>query len=155
MGTDGLYVFVYNKKYYVFLKGNDSYPKGLGKLLVQEIKGWTPEYIENLKQWILQMDHDKNQHQHQSYCGFKSLEHSVKHSTEYCSYVCTLPPNFNGGGHQWIYTIDLASAQFSVDWMEYTTIGGFREWTRKEAFSLTDIPESWIDLLHIKEEEEH
>lgn len=151
MGTDGLYVFIYNKKYYVFRKGNDSYPKGLGNLLVKEINGWTHEYIETLKQWLLQTKVDPNQ----SYCGFESITHSVTHSIMYCHYVCTLPPNFyEGGGYEWIYTIDLDNTQFSVEWMEYTTKdGNFREWTRKQVYNLMEIPESWIDLLHIKEEE--
>ena len=152
MGTDGLYVFICNKKYYVFFKGNDSYPKGLGNLLVKEINGWTPEYIENLKQWLLQINNDTI---HQSYCGFESLTHSVKNSTQYCCYVSSLPPNFFLGDFQWIYTIDLDNTQFSVEWMEYTTTNGaFREWTRKQVFSLMEIPESWIGLLNVKEEEE-
>ena len=78
MGTDGLYVFIYNKKYYVFFKGMDSYPKGLGNLLVKEINGWTPEYIDNLKKWIQRINIDE----HQSYCGFESLDHSVKNYKE-------------------------------------------------------------------------
>jgi hypothetical protein len=152
MGTNGLYVFVYNKKYYVFFKGMDSYPKGLGNLLVKEINGWTQEYIENLKQWIQQIKINEEQ----SYCGFESLEHSVKNSTQYCCVIRTLPPNFygEGHGHSWIYTIDLDKTQFTVEWIEYTTKhGDFKEWTRKEMFNLTAIPESWIDLLNIKEAE--
>lgn len=142
MGTDGLYVFIYNKKYYVFLKGNDSYPKGLGQLLVNEIKGWTPELIENLKLWILQIDDYDNKIQ--SYCGFESLAHSVKQSTMYSHYVSTDPPK----GYEWIYTIDLDNMLFSIEWITYTTTNGiFREWTRKEAYNLTDIPESWINNI--------
>ena len=150
MGTNGIYVFVCNKKYYVFFKGVDSYPKGLGNLLVKEINMWTLEYIENLKQWILQMMIDENQ----SYCGFENITHSIKHSSKYCCYIRTIPPKFNEGGYEWIYTIDLDITQFSIEWIEYTTKNGdFKEWTRKQVFNLTDIPESWIDSLNIKDDE--
>jgi hypothetical protein len=147
MGTDGLYVFVYNKKCYVFYKGMDSYPKGLGNLLVQEINDWTPEYIEELKQWILKI----NIYTDQSYCGFESIEHSVRHAAQYNCYISTLPPNFGHreGHHQWIYTIDLDNTQFSVEWNDtYPQENGeICECPRKQVFSLINIPESWIDII--------
>lgn len=45
MGTRGLYVFVYNGKHYVFYNNQDSYPEGLGYILITMIK------TENYKEW--------------------------------------------------------------------------------------------------------
>ena len=105
MGTNGLYTFVYKKMYYIFFNGMDSYLSGLGKLLANEINGWTPEYIEQLKKWILKIDEQSD-----CYCGFTSLEHSVKNYAKYSHRVSKSPPD----SYEWIYTIDLDTSQFVV-----------------------------------------
>ena len=145
MGTNGLYVFVYKKIYYVFYKAMDSYPKCLGNLIVEEINDWTPEYIELLKQCILKININSTQ----TYCGFESLDHSVKHTRQYCCYISTDPPHFYEGDHQWIYTIDLDNTHFNVEWNDVypQNDGEIRTWPRKQVFNLLNIPESWIDTI--------
>jgi len=125
MGTNGLYTFVYKKMYYIFFNGMDSYPSGLGQLLVNEINGWTPEYIEKLKQWVLEIEKQSD-----CYCGFESLEDSVKNYAKYSHRVTQIPPIFYEC--QWVYTIDLDTSQFIV-----------QNEKEKQVFDLTNIPNSW------------
>ncbi|KAL9033475.1 MAG: hypothetical protein Q9214_007499, partial [Letrouitia sp. 1 TL-2023] len=48
MGTRGLKVYRFRKRYYIFYNQYDSYPEGLGKTLVQEIPADPEEY----KEWL-------------------------------------------------------------------------------------------------------
>ena len=137
MGTNGLYVFKYNKKYYIYFKGNDSYPSALGKTIVNELQLMSAEDMIELKNLINAIN--INTAYDNSYCGFKSLIHSLQNPKEYAFYIKETEPELEIGTH-YIYIIDMDKNVFLVKFYG----------TRREhifAFDINNIPASWDKLI--------
>ena len=115
MGTRGLKVWRYRKRYYATYNHWDSYPKGLGKELVSDI----PTDPEAYQQWL----EDKRKlvaEWHEKYEQFLTVVSDVKVSTD-------LPDELTGEYHptyfapandlyiEWVYTFDLDNETFTVN----------------------------------------
>ena len=135
MGTNGLYVFKYKKIYYVFWKGNDSYPKGLGNNIVNEIRKWKESDIKEIKQWIEQISVTET-----NGSGiFDTLESAVKNPNEYAFHSTDKLPELYIG-IRWIYIIDFDKNVFVVNWWGEKNI-------HKQLFFLDSVPKCWYELI--------
>jgi hypothetical protein len=143
MGTDGLYVFKYNKKYYVYHKGNDSYPRGLGKTIINELQLMSAEDLVTLKYKILTINiNDKYEN---SYCGYTNLMHSISNPHEYAFYITDSEPKTEIGIN-YIYIIDMDKNVFVVKWCGETE-------RHKVIFDIQSIPVEWCNLIETYEED--
>ena len=143
MGTNGLYVFKYNKKYYVFFKGNDSYPRGLGKEIINELQNMSAEDVVILKYKILAIN--INHKYTNSYCGYTSLMHSISNPHEYAFHISDSEPETEIGLH-YIYIIDMDKNVFVVKWCGETE-------RHKVIFDLQSIPTEWVKLVETYDED--
>lgn len=138
MGTNGIYGFKYNKLYYIFFKCNDSYPRGLGRTIVQEIQSMNAEQFEELKEKIKAIDiTDKYTN---SYCGYTSLLHSVSNPHDYVFVVRTTEPNTLYFSENYMYILDIDKNVFVVIW------NGDKD-THKVIFDINNIPAQWEQLI--------
>jgi hypothetical protein len=137
MGTNGMYVFKYNRKYYAYHKGNDSYPSGLGKTIVNELQQMKD--LVTLRNKISAINvHDKYTN---SYCGYTSLMHSICNPHEYAFYILESEPSLEIG-IQFIYIIDIDENVFIVKWY-------CGEEIHKIIFDIQNIPTEWYKLIEI------
>jgi hypothetical protein len=133
----------YNKKYYVYFKGNDSYPHGLGKTIINELQQMSAEDVVTLKYKILAINiNDKYTN---SYCGYTSLMHSISNPHEYAFHIVDTEPNTEIGLH-YIYIIDMDKNVFVVKWCGKTE-------RHKFIFDLQSIPTNWDTLIETYEED--
>jgi len=143
MGTNGLYVFKYNKKYYVYFKGNDSYPRGLGKTIINDLQQMSAEEFVELRNKIRAINvHDKYEN---SYCGYTSLMHSISNPHEYAFGIVDTEPETEIGLN-YIYIIDMEKNVFVVKWC------GEKE-RHKVIFDLQSMPPNWDTLIETYEED--
>jgi len=137
MGTNGLYVFKYNKKYYVYFKGNDSYPSALGKKIVNEIQFMSAEDIIELKNLLIAINIDTKYEN--SYCGFTSLIHSLQNPSKYAFYIQENEPDLDIGIN-YIYIIDMDKNIFLVKFHGMYRIHTF-------VYDIYNIPIYWDKLI--------
>lgn len=137
MGTNCFYVFKYNKKYYIYFKGNDSYPSGLGKIIVNELQQMSAEDMIEIKNLINSIN--VNTTYDNSYCGFKNLVHSLQNPKKYAFQIKETEPELEIG-IQYIYIIDMDKNVFLVKFYG----------TRHEhifGFDINNIPLQWEKLI--------
>jgi hypothetical protein len=135
MGINCLYAFKYKKMYYVFMKGNEPYPKELGISIVTEIRKWKKTDIKEMQQWIEQINVTETNGPE----IFDTLESAVKNPKEHSFYkCCELPELYIGIG--WIYLIDFDKNHFIVKWLG-------DKYIHKQLFFLNYIPKSWYNLI--------
>ena len=137
MGTNCLYVFKYNNRYYVWFKGNDSYPNKFGKTLIDEIKNMDDNELIELKNKLGKIN--INDFYKESYCGFKSLIHSIDNHYSYAFEIMNTEPELYIG-ISYIYIINLDKNVFIVKWY------GILE-KEKILFDLDNIPKEWYNII--------
>ena len=133
MGTNGLYVFKYNNVCYVYFKGNDCSPHGLGKRIVHEINQMSAEEFIELKNMLRAINVHKDYNS--SYCGYTSLKTSACAPENYVFYTSTSEPDLYIG-IEYIYILDLDSNTFAVKY--YSEVD-----TQRICFDMHNIPCDW------------
>jgi len=139
MGTRGNYIFRYKGKYYVFYNHWDSYFDGLGDLIVKELRSWTAADFDNAKKLLEGFGVLKKSNGGKNYEG---LMKALNNPTNYCL------DDINdyakrGDWCEYVYILDFDRNLFICRWDSDT---------KMQAYRLTDIPESWMDLLAVDEE---
>ena len=137
MGTNGLYVFKYNKRYYVYFKGNDSYPTAFGKTIINELQQMSAEDIIELKNLLIAIEIKTIYNN--SYCGYTSLVHSLQNPKMYAFYITEDTPELYIG-ISYIYIINFDKNEFTVKFYgetRYQTLN----------FDMNNIPVYWDKLV--------
>ena len=114
MGTRGLRVVRFRKRYYIFYNQFDSYPTGLGKDIAAE----TPADASKYQEWLA--DKRKTAEEWGAvYEVFISIERSSDKTTNIPEFMRQrFPSSFaplNDTYIEWIYTVDLDREVFSVN----------------------------------------
>jgi len=142
MGTRGNYIFRYKGKYYIFYNHYDSYMTGLGADIVKDLRSWTPTDFENARAFLANFPTKDTNHDGSG--SFKNLMETLRNPQDYCLLdINTTGPSMYTDIEYW-YTLDFDSNHFIVQWVEYMSDYSGKMMTQR--FSLTAIPEDWIDL---------
>lgn len=140
MGTRGNYIFRYKGKYYVFYNHWDSYFDGLGDLIVKELRSWTAAEFDNAKKLLegfgVLEKNDGRVH-------FDGLMKTLNNPTNYCLDDIN-DDAMRGCDCEYVYILDFDRNLFICRW---------DSGTKMQAYRLTDIPEYWMDLIAVDEEE--
>jgi len=140
MGTRGNYIFRYKGKYYVFYNHWDSYFNGLGDLIVKELRSWTAADFDLAKTLLEGFAVLKTKNRGNN---FEGLMKALNNPTQYCL-ECVNTDGSGGSDYAYAYILDFDRNLFICRWDSDT---------KMQAYRLTDIPESWMDLLAVDEEE--
>ena len=114
MGTRGLRVIRFRKRYYIFYNRLDSYPEGLGTDVAVEIPGDAAKYQE----WLAAQRETAAEWE-AFYEEFLSVQPGIEKPTESPEFMqhqfpSSLAP-LNDTFIEWIYTVDLDREIFSVN----------------------------------------
>ena len=136
MGTRGNYIFRRNGKYYVFYNHFDSYFRGLGKAIVDEIRSWAAVDFDLAKALLDGFTTDMISEDGGD--GFKGLMEALKNPRTFDLIHIgeTTIPAFD---IEYTYTLDFDLNQFIVSWSN-------ENGRPKQRYRLTDIPEDWVSL---------
>ena len=137
MGTRGLRVVRFRKRYYKFYQQYDSYPTGLGSEVAVNIPADAAKYQE----WLA-TERKSAKEWEALYEAFLSVKPGEKVTAELPDFMRDQPPSLltplNDTWIEWIYTVDLDREVFSVnngahfkldqvphiDWINSLTSGG-------------------------------
>ena len=145
MGTRGYYVFKYNGIYYIFYNHYDSYFKGLGQKIIDDInqiiktnKNW----LEILTKLISQIEQQKTENE-DGEIHFTNIMDSLENPYNFAYHTSSYEPS-NGPGSdiEYIYIIDLDSIKFII-------IPQDRDYYNSKVFKLTEIPKDWIKICTV------
>ena len=134
MGTRGYYVFRYKNKWYVFYNKFDSYPDGLGQLIVDELKNIDIEALKDVLDRITSDDvlSDGN--------SFGGLMNAAADPTNSHLVEIKYSPAGIEYDIEYVYTIDIDKKMFNVEY-----IGETRPNTQR--FPLNAIPDNWQEYI--------
>lgn len=119
MGTRGLYVFKYRGIYYIFYNHYDSYPSGLGKLIVNDIR----QLIQDNKLDIVKdliSDIQFSETQTEGNANYKSIMRCVENPEEFIYYTSSEEPNCDIF-IEYIYIIDFDKNIFTIKTHEFNS----------------------------------
>jgi hypothetical protein len=142
VGTRGIVAVVEGSTWRGFYNHFDSYMTGLGADIVKELRSWTATDFENARAYLenfptTDKDHDGSD-------SFKNLMETLRNPQDYCLVnINTTGPSVYTDIEYW-YTLDFDRDHFIVQWIEYAS--DYSAKTHTQRFSLTAIPEDWIDL---------
>lgn len=114
MGTRGLRVVRFRKRYYIFYHQYDSYPDGLGKQVASEIPTDAAEY----QKWLA-VQRKSAEEWEALYEEFLSIKPGNEVTTDLPELMSQRHPSslapLNDTWIEWIYTVDLDRETFSVN----------------------------------------
>ncbi|OTA90719.1 hypothetical protein M434DRAFT_397809 [Hypoxylon sp. CO27-5] len=139
MGTRGLYVYVWRRKHYVYYNHWDSYPSGLGKILVSMIPSDPDKYKEWLAKQRSTYSEISEKLEHVFMVSLNTLRENRSIAAAGVEKLHTLPsyqrPDLDDWWIEWIYKLDLDEETFLVDGYSCGL------------FDLSKIPPNWESLL--------
>lgn len=145
MGTRGYYVFKHNCIYYIFYNHYDSYFKGLGQKIVDDIN----QIIKNNKNWgailkklISQIEQRETKKEYGE-VHFTNIIDSLENPDNFAYHTSRYEPSYVPGSDiEYIYIID-------VDLIKFIIIPHDRYYYNSKVFKLTEIPKDWIKICTI------
>ena len=138
MGTRSYYIFRYKNKWYVFYNHWDSYPSGLGQLIVDELKGIN---FEEMKELLVQINEESADPDRDGY-NYKGLMCALKDPSTFR--LDTISDEMVGIPFdiEYVYTINLDKNMFEVGYSSEDT----HCWNTQR-YRLDAIPEDWKDFV--------
>ena len=119
MGTRGYYVFKYGGVYYIFYNHYDSYPSGLGQLIISDIRQLIQsKKFDIVKELIFRIPlREKQTTGSSTYTG---IVNCIKNPEEFIYYTSTEEPNCDIF-IEYIYVIDFDENIFTIKMHEFNS----------------------------------
>lgn len=134
MGTHGYYVFKYKGKYYQFYNHYDSYPTGLGALIVEELNKFTDKKYDMLIKLLDNISNNEYMNVKQGF-HYKGLIEALNNYTELDMHITDTEPSTDT--HiKYVYIINIDSNIFTAKSQQF-----------RNNYDLHNIPINWIRLL--------
>jgi hypothetical protein len=112
MGTRGLYVFKYRGIYYIFYNHYDSYPSGLGKLIISDIRQLVKDNkLDIVKELVGGIPLMEKQTEGSS--EYDGIVNCIKRPEDFIYYTSSEEPNYNMF-IEYIYIIDFDENMFTM-----------------------------------------
>jgi hypothetical protein len=120
MGTRGFYVFKYGGVYYIFYNHYDSYPSGLGQLIISDIRQLIQsKKFDIVKELIFRIPLMEKQTEGSS--AYDSIVNCIKRPEAFIYYTSTEEPNCDIF-IEYIYVIDFDENIFVIKTNEFNSI---------------------------------